>query len=209
MSGVRFDSGSLPGDGSASVTNVPSRHANTRDVQRDGTVGCPVASNGIMTGIRTSRGARLLLLAVVCAGLLAGGLLWYGATRQSPHAEAVGEVVGEVVGESSTREGWKTIEYQRVQVDVPADWQRVDMDNCGFHFEHWGPPDSADCGSGGGVAFYASAIFDSAHRPGVSRTDSNDSPAWGGYVYAGDFAVYASDDRRALVRKVLKSVRAS
>ncbi len=145
-----------------------------------------------MTLMPTSRGARLRLLTVVCAGLLAGGFLWYAAERD-PHAD--------VVTESSTRDGWKTIQYQGVQVDIPASWEPTDMDDCEFQFEHWALPDSPACGLDGGVAFYGSDTFDPAHGPGVRRTDGTDSPTWGGYAYAGDFAVYASDDDRDMGSK--------
>jgi hypothetical protein len=150
-----------------------------------------------MTLMPTSLGARLLLLAAVCAGLLAGGFLWYAAERDH-HAK--------VVAESSTP-GWKTIEYQGVNVDIPVAWEPVDMDDCEFQFEQWAPPNSRECGLDGGVAFYGSATFDPALGPGVRRTNSTDSPTWGGYAYAGDFAVYASDDDRDLVQKILKSAR--
>ncbi|MGD9959236.1 MAG: hypothetical protein AB7U42_07490 [Nocardioides sp.] len=94
-----------------------------------------------------------------------------------------------------------------MQVDIPADWARTDMAACEFDFEQWAPPGAARCGFGGGVAFYASATFDPGHRPGVRRTDSTDEPAWGGYAYAGGFAIYASDDDRGVVRRILHSAR--
>jgi hypothetical protein len=107
------------------------------------------------------------------------------------------------------REGWKTIEHRGVQIDIPSAWERLDMSDCEFQFEQWAPPDSSPCDSEGGVAFYGSATFDPAHGPGVRRTTTNgtDAATWGGYVYAGDFAVYASDTDRDLVQGVLDSVR--
>ena len=75
---------------------------------------------------------------------------------------------------------------------------------------HWEPPDAAACARGGGVAFYASATFDPVHGPGVRRagvTGADASPAWGGYVVIGDFAVYASDNRRDVVQNILGSTR--
>ena len=106
------------------------------------------------------------------------------------------------------RHTWKTIESRGVQVDVPASWDRLDVSDCEFQFELWGPPDSPACRlDAGGVAFYSSATFDPAHGPGVRRTDDNNGPSWNGYAYAGDLAVYVSDDDRSLVRKVLSSVR--
>ena len=48
--------------------------------------------------------------------------------------------------------------------------------------------------------------FDPAHGPGIRH---DDAASWAGYVYAGDFAVYAADDDRSLVQHVLRSARAS
>jgi hypothetical protein len=56
------------------------------------------------------------------------------------------------------------------------------------------------------VAFYAAATFDPAQEPGVRRTEHPGDAAWGGYTYAGDWAVYVSDDDRATVQRVLTSV---
>jgi hypothetical protein len=141
----------------------------------------------------TSRTARVLLLVVACTGLVACGYLWHQA--RDSHARVVTESSG----------GWKTIEYDGVRVDVPASWKPLDTDDCEFQFEHWAPPDSPKCQYDGGVAFYASATFDPAHGPGVSRMGSG--PTWGGYVYAGEYAVWASDDDRALVTKIVDSAR--
>ena len=109
-----------------------------------------------------------------------------------------------------TADGWKTIEYQDVQVDIPAGWTRADMENCEFQFERWTPPDLPACSPDGGVFFYGSDTFDPAHGPGIRHDDmANEAADWAGYVYAGDFAVYAADDDRGLVHHVLRSARAS
>lgn len=105
----------------------------------------------------TSRAARVLVLAVACAGLLAGGYLWRAA--RDSHADVV----------TASSGGWKTIEYEGVRVDIPASWKPADTDDCEFEFEHWVPPGSPDCGFDGGVAFYRSATFDPAHGPGVRQ----------------------------------------
>ncbi len=59
------------------------------------------------------------------------------------------------------------------------------------------------------AAFYGSDTFDPAYRPGMRRTTTNGGEVgtWGGYVYAGDFAVHASDTDRDLVREVLDSAQ--
>ena len=146
------------------------------------------------------RGARLLPLVAACAVILAVGLGFY-ATRGSG---------AEVVDESAGPTGWKTIEYEDVRVDVPGSWERWDTDGCEFQFERWGPPGLPPCEADAGVAFYGSATFDPAHRPGVRRTEASGAEAgdWGGYVYAGDFAVYASDDDPDVVEGILRSATA-
>ena len=141
------------------------------------------------------RAISALAAVTVCAAVLAVGSDWYGS--RGPGAEVVAETV--------TPSGWKTIEHDGVLVDVPAAWQRLEMDECEFQFERWGPPGTSSCRAESGVSFYGSATFDPAHGPGVRRVDSTDEPPWGGYAYAGDFAVYASDGERSIVKRVLRS----
>lgn len=154
-----------------------------------------------MTRMTASRRARLLTLIVAGAVLLAGVFFWVRAVDDDSGAE--------LVADSSAEKGWKTIEYQGIRVDIPAGWERSDMDDCEFQFEQWGPPDSPACDPDGGVAFYGSATFDPAHGPGLRRDEptTTDASTWAGYVYEGDFAVYASDDDRQLVRVLLHSAR--
>jgi hypothetical protein len=145
---------------------------------------------------RISSPLRLLAAALVCALVLAGGWLWF--SRDEGGAEVVGD---------SPHQGWMTIQYQGVRVDIPASWERSDMDDCEFQFEVWAPPESQGCKWADGMAFYGSATFDPAQKPGVRRTNSRNQSEWGGYTYAGDFAVYASDDDRETVLRVLQSAR--
>jgi hypothetical protein len=140
---------------------------------------------------------RLLAAVALCGSLLGGAVLWY-VTVHDGGAQVVAE---------SPQPGWKTIQYQGVKVDIPSAWERTDMNDCEFDFEHWAPPGAADCGMHGGVAFYASATFDPAHGPGVIRTEDRQRARWGGYTDTGQFAVYVSDSNRALVRRVLDSTR--
>jgi hypothetical protein len=142
--------------------------------------------------------ARLLVVAAVFAALLILVLVWF---------RAAGDPRSEVVGDSPSREGWKTVEYDGVRVDIPSAWERMDTGDCEFPFERWARPDSPPCDFEEGVAFYGSATFDPAHGPGVRRTTENGTPAWGGYTYVGDFAVYASYGDRALVHDVLASAQ--
>ena len=102
-------------------------------------------------------------------------------------------------------EPWKTIEYRGVRVAVPAAWERVDNARCAFTFPRWAPPQSPPCDVGRGVTFSLSAVFCPAHGPGLRAG----SGAWGGYEFAGDYAVFARDTDRVRVRKMLDSARAT
>lgn len=153
-----------------------------------------------MTPMTASRSTRLFALAAACAALFAVVLIGF---------EATGDPRSEVVADFPAREGWKTIEYQGVRIDIPSVWERLDMSDCEFQFEQWAPPDSPPCGLEKGAVLYGSATFDPAHGPGVRRTATNgpDAATWSGYVYAGDYAVYARDTDRDLVQEVLDSAR--
>lgn len=144
-----------------------------------------------------SRILRLLELAVVA--VLVAAVVCLFVVDRTPRA---------LVVDSSAREGWQTIEYEGVRVDIPEDWKRTDPDDCEFAFEHWGPTVVTGCGDGVGVSFYRSATFDPAHGPGLRRAARNsDDPAWGGYVYAGDYAVYVAGPDRDLVGETLDTAR--
>jgi hypothetical protein len=156
--------------------------------------GCLRQTPVMLPVARVTSRLRLLALVSVCALVLAGVWLWLG--RDDGGAEMVG---------GSSRPGWTTIRFEGVRVDIPASWKRLDRDDCEFEIEVWAPSDSQSCTWAGGVAFYGSATFDPAQGPGVRRTASREEPAWGGYTYAGNFAVYASDDDRETVLQVLQS----
>jgi hypothetical protein len=103
---------------------------------------------------------------------------------------------------------WRTIEHEGVAVEVPAGWERSDTSRCRFETVRWGRPDSDPCAFEDGLAFYGSALFDPAHRPGVVRTTADGAVTWSGYAYAGDFAVYAFENPdRDVVRHILASAR--
>jgi hypothetical protein len=150
-----------------------------------------------MTAMHTARDVRRLVLAAIGTAVAAVALASCGSS-------------GSVVTSAPTADGWKTIEYHGVQVDIPVGWTRADMEDCEFQFERWTPPDLPACSPDGGVSFYASASFDPAHGPGIRHEDTaKGAVAWAGYVYAGGFAVYAADDDRGLVQRLLRSATAS
>ena len=106
----------------------------------------------------------------------------------------------------ATSASWKTIEYRGVQVDVPAAWQRVDMSRCELQFERWAPPKTPACDYAQGAAFYGSATFDPAYPAGLRKIDGS---RWGGWVYAGDYAVHVNIPDRTVAQTVLNSARAT
>jgi len=137
--------------------------------------------------------AAVAVAVVVVVAVVVGRLI--GA----PHASPVG----------GAGPGWKTIEYAGVRIDIPVAWKRLDRSGCESAAEHWGPPPSDPCAFERGVGFYVSASFDPAYGPGVRRSTEDGTSAWGGYVLAGDLAVYASSEERGVVKRVLDSARAS
>jgi hypothetical protein len=149
----------------------------------------------------TRRRTRLSLFGTAVAVLFAAGL-GLSAMQDDPGAE--------LIGDAANAPGWKTLAYEGVKVDIPADWERVDMGGCEFRFERWAPPKTPPCDPDAeGVAFYGSATFDPNVGPGVVQNDSADPqiPDWEGYVYAGDYAVHASANDRAVSEGILNSAR--
>ena len=149
------------------------------------------------SSVRWSRLRLLVVVVVVVCGWLSAGVVRWYVTIEDDGAEVVAE---------SPQPGWKTIQYRGVRVDIPSAWDRSHMGGCEFKFEHWAPPGAAGCGMDGGVAFYASATFDSAHGPGIRRSEDSQG-GWDGYTVAGQFAVYVSDADPDVVNRILNSSR--
>jgi hypothetical protein len=104
--------------------------------------------------------------------------------------------------------GWQTVVHDDVSVDLPGDWQSFTCDFDGFTSEIYGPTRDDACGFGTYVAFYASATFDPADLPGVITTGRGpENGTWGGYVYAGQYAVSASTIDADLTRHLLATAR--
>jgi hypothetical protein len=143
--------------------------------------------------------AQRLLSVVVCFVLLALGLGYY--VSRGPAAD--------VVKDTASQPDWKAITYEGVRIDIPAGWERLDLSACEFESERWGPSGAGGCDYHGGVTFYRSSLFDPVYGPGVRRGGSNREPLWAGYAYAGEFAVYCSDDDRDVVAEVLRSAEQS
>jgi hypothetical protein len=98
---------------------------------------------------------------------------------------------------------WQTVTHEDARAEIPGDWRKHTCDFDGFESEIYGPSEEDACGFGTYLAFYGSATFDPANMPGeITGTDS-----FGGYVYAGDWAVSSSTPDRDLTRRVLASAR--
>jgi hypothetical protein len=101
------------------------------------------------------------------------------------------------------------IENDGVQVNVPGNWVKLDTSSCEFRWIRFAPYGVDPCDyDGASLSFYASATFDPATSAGeiTSVPDSPDRLA-GGYVYAGDWAVYVQAGSVLPVTEILSSVR--
>jgi hypothetical protein len=149
------------------------------------------------------RGAWLLVAvaAVVSAGL---GLAFVG---QGEEADRPGDSPGAVVANDAVADGWQTVEYQDVAVDLPDSWQRVDNSECRLGFEHWGPEGTPACAYEAGVKFFGSANYDPRYGPGLRRSPPAEDSRWSGYVYVEPWAVFVAYDDRDVARHVLLSAR--
>jgi len=100
--------------------------------------------------------------------------------------------------------GWHTVEHEGLLVDIPGGWGRLDTSSCEFEMVKYGPSGSDPCAyDDESLNFYASATFDAAHGPGLRSEEGQ----WAGYVYTGDWAVYATIADLDQARRVLGSAR--
>jgi hypothetical protein len=157
-----------------------------------------------MTSMSIPRGVRVLLVAAGCALLLAIALISFRTTTGKPPATTE-KPAATTERPPAAPPAWQTVEYQGVRIDLPATWARSDTSGCEFQFPKWAPPGSAPCDAGTSAGLYGSATFDPAYGPGVRKTTG--AGTWAGWVYAGDFAVYATGTDRELVQRVLDSAR--
>jgi hypothetical protein len=144
-------------------------------------------------------GLVLLLVAVAAFVLVAGAMV---------ARSAVGEG-GDGLGERRA-DGWRTLTYESVRVEVPGAWIQLDTSDCEFGGDRYGPPDLDPCASDGGLGFSASETFDPAHGPGIRWAPADDwfpRGRWAGYVRQGHYAVYVADADRDVATRVLSSVR--
>jgi hypothetical protein len=147
---------------------------------------------------------RVAIVVVLVAGLVVSGFAGYRLFTEKPdHDPPVSRVTG------STDDGWQQVSYRGVTVELPPQWERLDMASCEFSLEHWGPVDLDPCADDAGLWFLASATFDSGTGPGAHAAPASDNLAeggWSGYVTRADVVVNVADADEAVVRRILQSV---
>jgi hypothetical protein len=112
-----------------------------------------------------------------------------------------------VVENGAVADGWQTIEYQGVAVDLPESWQRVDNAGCQFDLEHWGPEEAPECSYDVGVMFMLSGSYDGRYGPGPRRSPPSEASPWSGYRLVEPWAVIVAHNDRDVAHRVLSSAR--
>jgi hypothetical protein len=146
---------------------------------------------------------RMAIVLVLVAGLIVSGYVGYRLFTEEPDKEPP---VSQVTG--STDDGWQQVSYRGVTVELPPDWERLDVADCDFPLERWATAGVA-CDDDAGLVFLDSSTFDAATGPGVHAAPPSDAfpeGGWSGYVVRGDVAVSATDSDEAVVRRILQSV---
>jgi hypothetical protein len=147
---------------------------------------------------------RAAVVVALVVGLVVAGFVGYRLFSEEPdHDPQVSRVTG------STDDGWQQVSYRGVTVELPPDWERLDMASCQASLEHWGPVELDPCADDVGLWFLASATFDSATGPGAHAAPASDNlvqGGWSGYVTRGDVVVSVAGSDEAAVRRILQSV---
>lgn len=157
-------------------------------------VASPPTTVGLAAGARRRLRRRRRTRAVVggaLAVLLVGVPVGLLARDSSSSAD-------ETVVDGAVVDGWRTVTYDGVSIDVPDAWQRLDMSSCEWELVQLGPATADPCEQTEGVSFYGSATFDPSTGPGLRGRS--------GYVGAGDRVAYVTADPDVAWR-VLASAR--
>lgn len=97
----------------------------------------------------------------------------------------------------------RTGKFDGITFDVPAAWTRVD---CASQIQY--SPTGACIGAMGVGLRFLNDTFQPAMAEGeLVSTRAGERTVWGGYVFAGDWAVYAAAPERDVIRTILDSVR--
>ena len=156
-------------------------------------------------------GKRVVALAaVVVLGAAVVVPVAVSALGDGDRAEDGSEVVRESQVVGRTDDGWQTIGYDGVEVDLPSGLGQDGHLGLRVQLRALGPAGVLSRARRPAVlAFYVSATFDPAHRSGSIRSESPEGlPSFSGYVYGGDYAAYVSTDDRDRAWRVLASFRA-
>jgi hypothetical protein len=147
---------------------------------------------------------RKIFIALLVVGLAVAGVEGYRLFNEDPHHDPP---PSRVIG--TTDDGWQQITYRGVDLEVPPDWERLDVSGCEVGPERWGPAGTDPCAGDVGLWFWASATFDPATGPGVHPAPASaglPQGGWGGYVTRGDLVVDVAHPDQAVVRRILQSV---
>ena len=147
---------------------------------------------------------RMAIVVLLIAGLGASAYVGYRLfTEERDHEPPKSRVTG------TTDDGWQLVSYRGVTLELPSDWERLDISGCVESTERWGPADLDPCAGDLGLWFLESDAFDAATGPGVHTAPvSENLPDGGftGYVTRGDVVVNAASDTEDVVRRILQSV---
>ena len=152
-------------------------------------------------------GTRSLLVFV--SGLLALVTLVGCENQESAEASAgaSGLVNTSEVSSSPGTEGWRTVDFDSVRVDVPSTWAASWNRKCGSQWPRWGPPGSRRCKSNLGLRVYTSGVIETFIPPGLHPPTSTAPDLWTGYVDFEGATVFVSHPDQAVVKRVMDSVR--
>ncbi|WP_300681014.1 hypothetical protein [Nocardioides sp.] len=145
--------------------------------------------------------ARVLGLTVLFVALVAAVV---SAVLMIQHVEAQPRSIR--IGDTAGHAGWQTVGYGDVQVSIPGDWKRLDIDGCESKPDAWAPKDTPACDLTTSITFVGdTASFDPIGGPGVV-TDPDGNGHHAGYQVVGRIAVTAEATDADEVREILDSV---
>ena len=113
---------------------------------------------------------------------------------------------------SSSDDAWQTVTYEgdpvnesgdnRVLVDLPQGWERLDTSACEFAVPRFGLPANNPCEQASTLGFVGSSTYDSCCSPGLSGPE-----ATSGDAFAGSVVAYVDAPDHETARRILASVR--
>ena len=78
---------------------------------------------------------RAAIVVLLIGGVLVAGYAGYRLFTEEPPKR--GPAVSRTTG--TTDDGWQKVTYRGVHLEVPPDWERLEMTGCDSSSERWGP----------------------------------------------------------------------